>query len=281
MDTNVATREKDTWWGDYQLAIGQQIQFTFDGLTLSISRHPHEWQCHYIRTKATDNPTWTSQLAPLNEAQQPLVPNSPSHSNSSPTIERYIINESTDLLSIQPKTGDRPFIIRPSLPFSIPGTESTTVYVSTALWIGICIGKNRQEVASIPIQLPSESWIGPNSMIGELCYASRSAGRLDLNLLPKNPARITTPVFIQNKGDDTLLLERFSLPVPHLSVFAADTGLLWSEPVSLHRDKDPDAGKVSIDNRAPKEAGQAVKISEPRIKPKSNQIAKAVSQLFG
>ena len=130
-----------------------------------------------------------------------------------------------------------------------------------------------------PLERPPDTWIGPSTREGELCYATRSAARLDRASVPLHPHRALTELRIENGASDTLHLERVSLAVPYLSVYAARDGALWTESVVLERTASATLGKLEIGH--PPVPSEVEKITPPRLSPAPGGIfVRAFSALF-
>ncbi|MEH6356449.1 MAG: hypothetical protein V7760_10550, partial [Marinobacter sp.] len=87
-------------------------------------------------------------------------------------VQRFIRNGDAEMVTYVPAMADRPTVIRPYQPLTIAADGHCVIYVGTALWMNVCIGPNRVLVASIPLSEPSLTWVGSNTMEGELCYSA-------------------------------------------------------------------------------------------------------------
>jgi hypothetical protein len=154
------------------------------------------------------------------------------------------------------------------------------VFVSSPLWVRIEVGDPPVKLQEIPIVRPSDTWFGPTTMEGELCYASRTYARLNLENIPVRVHRAITQIIIDNKADTQLLVERLNLPVPFLSLFEASNGFLWTEAVAMIRTRDTGMAAFQIGKRPPEEASAAKLVSEPREKPDQNMVIRAFGALF-
>jgi hypothetical protein len=132
----------------------------------------------------------------------------------------------------------------------------------------------------LPSLRPSETWFGPSTTEGELCYATRTAGRLHLETLPVLRYRAITRILIRNRAHDALLVERIQLPVQYLSLFQAPNDLLWTQAVTLERGRDGGLAGLHIEDRPPAEAEGAVLIREPRQASRTGLLGRTFSTLF-
>jgi hypothetical protein len=132
------------------------------------------------------------------------------------------------------------------------------------LWLQIEVGDDLIPLLEIPILRPSDTWFGPTTMEGELCYASRTNARLHLENAPIGPHHAVTQVSIQNRAGTQLLVEHLKLPVPYLTLFEASDGLLWTQGVTMTRSRDTDMADFQIEQSPPKRAGVVKRLSQAR-----------------
>ena len=62
--------------------------------------------------------------------------------------------------------------------------------------------------------------------------------------------------------------------------FMLRQGQLWTPKITLIREKDGDLAELVIDNKPPKEAEQAVKLSEPRETVDDSVLFRAFNAVF-
>jgi hypothetical protein len=215
------------WWGDFSFDIEQTILWEIGPLKLAIERRQSEWRIAYEQNEAFD---------PKDE--QPLL-GRVDHNAPNPNdlefsrLERYALGQTGRSLTILPALADRPVITRPITPFTVPADTEAALYASSPLWIQIFTGMPTKKLSDLPTRRPSDTWFGPNTMEGELCYASRTHGRLTLSNLQVLPHRAITQITIRNTASSSLQVERINLPVPYLSLFTTSDGSLWTEKVAM------------------------------------------------
>jgi len=264
-----ATRRPTGWWGEFRFSAGETMVWCIGPLRLAVRRARQEWQLTYDWLAVAEGEVACSIT--------PTAEDFPAYEHQ----ERYVFRETGEGLLIRPTLADRPVISRPVTPFHLPAGEEATLFVSSPVWLHLAVAKPARDLAEIPIQRPSDTWFGPSTRVGQLCYDSRTAGRLHLEEVPQRPHRAVTRVVIRNEGSDALRLERLSLPAPYLAVFEADDGLLWTTPVTLVRAQSGEMGTVKIHERPPQEARGAKRLSPPREKPGQGSLVRALSALFG
>ena len=265
-----------TWWGNLRCEVGELRRWRVGPTTVWAERLPHEWRIW--RQQGEDFLADGHEAAEL--ADRDEIP-------PSATTHRFSFEKSVAALDVFPLLADRSMIVKPESPFFVPSGESVTLYVSTPTWIVLQFGKPPQRLLEVPSFRPSDTWFGPSTREGELCYASRTAGRLTLEEIPVRPHRAVTPMRIRNRAADPLLLQRVKVPVMYLSLFQgaqADGHVhLWTEAVTLDRGTSGDLADVQLGKTAPPEAGgsQARRVSERREQPEGNLALRAFARLFG
>lgn len=168
-----------------------------------------------------------------------------------------------EAVRLEPRCADRPVVVRPMEPTSLPAGEAVRLYVSTPAWVAVHVAGVAEPVAEMPTWRPHDTWSG-SSVDGEICYASRSRGRRELDEDERLGHRIVTPLEIKNAASKTVEVDRIALPVPHLSVFAGDDGRLYTESLVLSARERTALADVEIRRGQPPEAGSGQLLSGPR-----------------
>lgn len=259
------------WWGPRELECGQTLIIELEGLQLAIARRPSEWAFFY------NQPTARAEQ-PRSHWQQRL---GSATADDYEEVARFVFRNTHAPLNIRPALADRPVISRPVTPLNLPPAEEVTLYVSSPLWLQIHGEGFKEPLLDIPIQRASDTWFGPSTQSGELCYASRTHGYLALAEVPVRLHRAITPIIIRNHADSPLLLERIALPAPNLSLYADDNCQLWTEAITLERESDGDMASLEIDKQAPAHLHKPLLINEPRSRAHKGSLAvRAFSVLF-
>jgi len=264
------TISEPPWWGDFEFNHDQCKEWRIDSLSLLVRHLDGEWQIAYQRFDNSADTENTIEITDSTQLPETLKNNS-----------RYIFRKTKGLLSVLPLTADRPVIARPHTPFNLTAGEEAVLYVSTPLWIQLAVGSSPIKVLeSIAINQPSDTWFGPSTLEGELCYATKTHCKLNLADISHRPHRVLTPVFVRNQADTTLAIERLNIPAPLLAIFSADDGKLWTPGVTLTREKDGDMAKLKIDKKPPKEARNCRLVSKPRSDADSTIFIRAFNTVF-
>ena len=259
-----------TWWGTFDLSKEGVLQKEIGPLWLAIQQDKYEWQVYYER------------IAEWNDAPTaPEITHSESFLLGDETLkERYVLNNNTQQVILMPTLADRAVVARPATPFYVPARQAATIFISTPLWITISLGEEEMRLTEIPILRPSDTWFGPDTRTGELCYATRTSARMAISELPKRFQRATTAVQLHNDSDSHLFLERINLPVPYLEIYEADDHHLWTQAVKMVREEDSETATLKILSGPPTQIHGAKLLSHPREQIKEKTIIRTISGFF-
>lgn len=256
------------WWGTVNVPEKNSFLLNSASFILAVEHKAKEWCIHVKRNgdigvEKSDN-----------DLIQSVGEFSPVYCGE---ISRHIVNDSTEMLEIKPSLADRTVICRPKAPITLVPGASVVIYLSTPIWLTIALADKKyillKEVAT---QRLSDTWFGASTMEGQLCYASQTVGRLELNKLPFRMQRAITPLLIENKADNDLIFERIALPVPSLSLFLNESGQLWTQDVSLIREDDGDFAQVTLGHPQT----NSTLINGPRVELEHGQLIRAFSAIF-
>lgn len=258
------------WWGSFTFSLEQNIQWRIGPLTLIVRYRDGEWHIGHHRTETFEDLDVTWEVQSTDQLPDTLDNNS-----------RYIFSQTVKQMIVTPRLADRPIISRPRIPFNLTAGEEVTLYVSSLLWLELALGTSPStKLEEVAIQRPSDTWFGPSTLEGELCYASATHCRINLAELPQRAHRAITPVRIRNQADTTLTIERLNLPAPLLSIYACADGQLWTPRVTLTRGKDGDMAELLVDNKAPEEAKSPELVSRPRTTANVGVLIRAFNAVF-
>lgn len=256
------------WWTTYTVEAHHGGRWQIGPRTLWLFHGLDEWRVMHRQSDDPMEGTSTVRV-PIPEAEWTSVldPDLPEEQ----TV-RFSFRHADGHVALHPALADRPIVARPENPTHIPSGEEITLYVSTPLWIRIELGRAANATHEIPSSRPSDTWVGPSTREGELCYATRTTGRIRLDHLPLRPHRAVTPLLIRNRASDALLLERVQLPTQHLALYESPDHGLWTQAVTLHREEGREGADVRITPGAPRQIAKARRIAEPRQAPKQNLV---------
>lgn len=258
-----------TWWGSFVFDDQQVQRWQIGPLTLIARYLCMEWQVAYERAEEFGDSESSWCVDQLDSIPEEI-------GNTS----RYIFGKASNALTITPVLADRPVISRPRSPFILAPGEGTTLYVSTPLWVELSVGDSKIKLDEIAIQRPSDTWFGPSTREGELCYASSTHCRLALEELPQRYHRAITPVVILNHANSPLSVERLNVPAPHLPLYETHAGQLWTPKIILTREEDGEMAALQIEKKPPEEALDGIEIRKPRRVSSEGVLIRAFNAMF-
>jgi hypothetical protein len=256
------------WWGSFALDEGLDVlAWRIGPLILQARYWPQEWR---LAWRHLDDPQDTAQdfarLAEMDETDC--------------RIARFGLREAGRALALRPRLADRSVVVRPDTQLFIPPGEECLIYVSTPAWVEVTTG-NGLVLAEVPTYRPSDSWFGPDTRDGELCYASRTLARLRIEDVVPRPHRIVSPVTVRNRGADALQLERVSVPVRLLPLYATARHQLWTQPLVMERTADGKQGALKLEElKLPAEL-QVRRVADAREVAGRRGLLQTIDRLFG
>lgn len=256
------------WWGDYEIDIEQTLRWQIGPKTLWITRGDKEWRI----TTAEGRDHLDNRLTIAEAAEVPAGENL--------EVMRFAAPGESCAIRLVPALPDRPLIVKAEEPFFVPQMKEITLYVSAPLWLRVFEGESSVGLVDVPLTQPSDTWFGPDTLSGELCYASRSSARLHLENLPERPHRSVSALHIRNSAKSVLALEKLKVPVQHLGLFTSEEGHLWTEALKFEREEDTEGARVRIEKR-PKQIVNEIPVAKPRIKKSSGFLIDAFGGLIG
>ncbi len=276
------------WWGEYKLDSGETGRWQVGPLTVTLQRLASEWQLRYRRNavatiQSSGNTALAANLSRVGSEDQDgaEVRMGAEPLDETASCHRHVVKLTKSPLLVMPALADRPVVSRPVTPFHLSPGQEVRLFVGTMVWFQVYAYKSGPLLLDIPVQRPSDTWFGPSTREGEIAYAARTHARLELDELPMRAFRANTPVKIVNKGEQALLLERLMLPIPQLSLYAANSGRLWTEELSIVCDEEMASAHLRLRKGAPSQAEGAVRLAGPRSSPEKGVLVRALGAIFG
>lgn len=261
--------ENGRWADDYTLTSGQTHYHELSHTRVWLTLLDQEWQVRYERmADSEEQDAWTQAIAWSLPGEE--VP-----------VQRFIRPDAGNQVSYLPVLASLPTVVRPYQPLTVPAQGRCIIYVGILVAMAVRVGQSRTQLLELPLAEPAMTWVGSNTMEGDLCYSAATYARLVLEAVPKRPWRAITPVTIVNHREQPLLLERFSLPTPLLSLHANGKGHLWTPGVTVTCETNMSSARLKVDNQLIPEAGTCTLISPARVLPERGSLVRAFDRLFG
>lgn len=261
------------WWDTYVLERDQWAKWQIGPLLLFAQTRTFEWIF-----------AWEPMGDPLTDTYAAEIPSKAAPNGERCRFSRYAFSDMSTQLLLEPRLGDRPFIVRTDDPLYLLAGEQTVLFVSTVVWIAACLYVDDQgdprTLIELPAARPSDTWFGPNTREGELCYASRTHARTDLASIGPRPHRAITAVEISNHGSDSLSLEQLRVPVPALSLHHDEQHRLWTDAVCLVREEGQREASLTVMEASKHLPSGTTLLSSPRRPIEAGTIVEAFSRFL-
>ena len=283
------SRPELKWWGSVDMPSGGVVRVVAGPTRVWVERRSNDWRVFSAGSDWPDERDACPAERPHEAAAEELEERVPD--------VRFCFADAPTRLVVSVAQADRPFVVRPETRLSVGPGERVTLYVSTPTWMVLSVERvarkrpgtrhkaeersEPQRLTELPLERPSDTWFGRNTVAGELCYATRTAGYLRLDEVPRLPHLAITPVTIENKAADPLEFERVQVPVPLLGVYADATGALWTNALSLTRETSGDLAAVKVESGVPTAArGASERLAKPRSEGSKSSVVRAFSRLL-
>jgi len=240
-DIGITSRQ---WWGTYQVEAGQSRFWRIGNVIICVDRVTNEW--HIASCQAAENDDACNLKIPFDKLN----------------FKTFTFHTQAEL-ELKPVLANLSLASKLERTLYIPGGEEILLYVSSPVWVRVQTGKSRIILAEIPTFILSDTWFGPNTCEGELCYAGHTYCSPHLKDIPSGPDRIISPMLIKNAGVTTLKLENISVPLPYLSVYSDAENFLWTEQLYVYREEDS-GPEVEIAKGPPKALNEITLLTEAR-----------------
>jgi hypothetical protein len=259
------------WWGRHTIEPNRCDLWQIGPLQLWIQHLKHEWRIAWRH-----GGDWL-------DATVRVVPGARNEPPPADATQVHCVFGSAareDLL-FAPSLPDRPVITRPVTPLSVLPNESVQLYVLTPLWLRVEMAHPSKLLQELPTYRLSDTWFGPMSSIGEVCYASSSPAYLDLNDVPLRHHCAISSISIRNSGRDALNLDRIKIPIPRLSLFYSPRSGFWTDAFAFERKDDSEMAEIRLERQPPPEASPSQFVAGPRLAAtEAGAVIRAFSALF-
>lgn len=260
--------QPSAWWTPRDVDEGRSLCFTLGPLSMVLGHGQDEWMLKVESAEEADSDANSTRL----NVRKGL----PEEAD-----ERFVHSGEAACVALSPRLADRPVVIRPRQPVFLLGGQQVTLYLSTPVWLRVEVSEPPVLLKEFPVMRMSDTWFGPSTRDGELCYAGRTHARHHLAELPERAHRAITPMTIRNDSGKPVPLEKISLPVPMLSLYGAADGSLWTQRVTLTLEDQAEQARVRIDSDLPEVQRKLDLLAGPRIEGGRSGMTRAWNLLLG
>lgn len=260
--------KREIWWGDVELELEGRERWVVGPLELWLARYPLEWRVGYRRN---EDPSVAEVIhgEPWPEEQR---------LDEDVEVQRFAFKETPSTLTLTPILADRPLVARTETPLILPSGEEMVVYVSTPVWVKL--GVAATDLLEVTSYRPSDTWFGPTTGGGELCYGLRSRARVERSQLEEHPARAVTALTMRNHSSKPLAFDRLKLPVQHLELHSTEDFGFWTSSLTVEHESSEEAPLVKVESRLPEGLGDVMRVSDARAQPERGGLRRALGALW-
>jgi len=259
---------ENAWWGEFTFSLQQQQCWRIGERTIILKRLENEWN------------SWNLETVTENDEAMIVGDLDDDYCIEQAKFGRYLQQGTSEKVQILPLLADRSVVARPDTPLTLLAGEKARLYVSTPVWFSAKLLPKGECLLDLPFWRPSDSWFGPSTRVGQICYAKYTAARIELSNIEKRPHRAITPITVINNHDQSLTIERINVPVTLLHLYADEEQQLWTTGISVHRGSHVDNVELHLDKHAPVEALSSTLISNPRVASGQSILIRSISSLF-
>ncbi|WP_395339000.1 DUF432 domain-containing protein [Ningiella sp. W23] len=269
------SKDSPSWWGEHHFELNELKTWRFRERYFSIKRTENEWTVSNKETQKEEECV----------IQLDSKPQDNSDSNQQEFLQgvsnqRFMLGKTKPSLFIEPSLADRAMIARPSTALNVLPGESVTFFVSSPLWFTIYLSQEETPLSDLPFWRPSDSWFGPSTMQGDLCYAKFTDAKTEFAQLDRRENRALTRVTITNEQDTTLAVQRINLPVPKLKLYHDSDKQFWTDDVNILQQMEHNQAVSSVKHTPPLPATDYVLVSESRELSKKSSLFTTIKSLI-
>jgi len=264
--TQTETAQLEKWWGEFDLPNEQWCLWEIGPMALYVKRSLAELHLAWLQG---DDPLeqradWLQQVDEK--------PNLDGYEQS-----RFVFEQSSHRFNLGLRLADRSIIVRPEVPLCVPAGESTTLFVSTALWV--CPSMQASTLLELPLYRSSDTWFGQNTISGELCYMTKSRARTEYTDSINYSHRAITEIKIRNSSDKTVRIDRIRVPVKNLALYEDSSGRFQTDTLLLSVFSNEKDTKMEI-LELKQQLDDLALVASPRLPIESGIIHQTFAKLF-
>ena len=249
-------------WKTFELAVGETLVWDVGASCIYASRTGNDW------------------LIALKESEEKEGATIEIHKNGIPEdleSERWAFKNPRPNITFEPAMPDRPLVVRPLSPLSLPPDSEVQFFINISAFINIRISnlKHETDIGIHPSQKLSNTWFG-NNFEGVFCYSNKSHIRREKAELTVVHNQIICPFNIKNRGNEILKVERICLRVKYLSIWAGKSRLWSNEVTTIFRGKGKDT-QLEYSRSAPKDSTKPYLLVKSQEKPERGFLRETFS----
>ena len=262
----VSQKFRTHWWGVFELDEGVISCWEIGPLKLYVERGEALWRVGFWRSKDA----MESAINYIREYTEEVDP--------ATKWERFTPTGDSQI-SIELALADRPVVSLPVDAHFLAPKSAITFFIGSPLWIRLKDGEGNI-LKDTPIFPPKETWFGPLTYGGELCYASRTYCNTDLDNIPFYPHRAVTAVTIENNSALSFPLDKIKLPVNSLSAYVAEGHRIWTQDCVYKIGGEGQMLHIKMKDKPPLKAPRTKHLCDARVPFNQGMLISAITSLL-
>lgn len=206
------------WWGEISLEVGKTYFWEINDIVVCVHKEDNKI---YVANFGFSKLEWVEQLTIPELLREPQLK------------FKGFSWEKPRILKMLPTFPNKPLVSKLPQPLYVLPKEHVWLYMSSPLVLNLVTEKPDIVLEEINIYKLSDTWLGNNTVEGELCYYSGNKCSTKLVNLKEETNKVITPILIANKTSRVLQLKSICLPVPFLSIYNHQKNYLWTEEVHI------------------------------------------------
>jgi hypothetical protein len=247
-------------WGETGLEVGECRYWRIGPLGFWVRREELEWQVAEQRCDDEGLVVAAAKPAPPPEA----------------VWTRWASGSVNPPVRLRPLTPDRPVVARPAQPFRVLKGGTARIYVRIPVWVRVelAVENDPLPLIDLPTVRMSNTWFG-SLFEGSLCYWTETSARRRFEGVEPRAHLATAPMFIQNKYQQELPLEKICLRTANLALFRAGDQL-WTSEVQVTNTGPGAPERIEVAEGPPQEAAGAELLSPPRERQRGGVLTRSL-----
>jgi hypothetical protein len=230
------TEIQSPWWGNAIVAEDQSHFWKIENYVLCVDHHQQEWR-----------------FSEQHHAEQPLQ------------YTKFIAKNMTQEILVRPCLPNRPLVLQLHEPLYLQPHTDTLLYFSLPVWIRIEFPRLMQDLAEFILTPLSDTWWGPNTYSGQLCYAHATQPTTQVESMPPSQTQAYCPIFLNNQTSKPVFLQHLYLPLSFLTLYESAHHDLWTEQLNIYPSNLSQMPELFITQGAPKLPYPLHKLTPARV----------------
>jgi hypothetical protein len=180
--------------------------------------------------------------------------------------KNLLFKEAPREYSFRPEMPDRPVVVKPVHPVTIPEGESGVIHALVPVFIRVVLlsGKRETTLGVIPSERLSDTWFG-TPVRGQLCYTVPQRATVDPDDLDVHPHHVQCTLEVENRSGEPLEIHKACLHLGHASLHSGNDHL-WSSVLAFRHAGGMKGTSVSYPDRLPEAEKGLLKVAQPQRK---------------